>query len=212
MPQVDNQKKTFTFPNKAGRIYLRAIEEIIGQNGLIAVLRLCGLTNYIGQIPPNNFDRGFRFEDMAIINETLEKVYGPDAGRGISLRSGHAAFKYGLREFSDLLGMNDLSFRLLPINLKIKSGLQALADFYNDYTDMIVRMEETATNINWHIDRCPYCWQRTSTRPSCYHMVGILQEALFWISNGKYFRVEETNCISMGDPSCTIQISRHPFE
>lgn len=50
-----------------------------------------------------------------------------------------------------------------------------------------------------------------STAPSCHLAVGILQEALYWISSGKYFNVEETTCIAQGDSACTIEISKTPL-
>jgi len=38
-----------------------------------------------------------------------------------------------------------------------------------------------------------------------------LQEALYWLSGGKVFNVEETACIAKGDPACTIVIDRIPL-
>jgi predicted hydrocarbon binding protein len=41
--------------------------------------------------------------------------------------------------------------------------------------------------------------------------VGLLQEALYWVSGGKYFHVEEKNCIASGDSTCTIVIEQAPM-
>jgi predicted hydrocarbon binding protein len=40
----------------------------------------------------------------------------------------------------------------------------------------------------------------------------MLQEALFWLTGGKSFLVEETQCIARGDNACTIQLPRQPLE
>ena len=64
------------------------------------------------------------------------------------------------------------------------------------------------TGINWFIERCPVCWQRKTDHPSCNLAVGILQEALYWISGGKHFNVEETECIAQGAPACKIVIDK----
>ena len=35
--------------------------------------------------------------------------------------------------------------------------------------------------------------------PVCHLAVGLLQEALYWVSGGKVFNVEEKTCIAAGD-------------
>jgi predicted hydrocarbon binding protein len=46
----------------------------------------------------------------------------------------------------------------------------------------------------------------------CYLAVGALQEALYWISSGKFFGVEEILCAAKGDPTCSIRVGKEPFE
>jgi hypothetical protein len=41
--------------------------------------------------------------------------------------------------------------------------------------------------------------------------VGILEEALSWVSNGREFQVAELSCIAAGDSSCTIAINKKPL-
>ncbi len=42
--------------------------------------------------------------------------------------------------------------------------------------------------------------------------VGILQEGLFWVSSGKSFHVEESQCIARGDPYCLITVNKRPLD
>ena len=49
-------------------------------------------------------------------------MYGPRGGRGLALRAGRACFKYGLKEFGPVLGIADLTFRLLPFKYETQSG------------------------------------------------------------------------------------------
>jgi hypothetical protein len=138
----------------------------------------------------------------------LEEIYGPRGGQGLALRIGQATFKYGLREFGPMLGITDMAFRLLPLPTKLSTGAGIFADTFNKFTDQRVRIEETSDTILWHIDRCPVCWKRTSKNPSCNLAVGILQEALYWISSGKFFNVQEVSCIAQGNPTCSIAIDK----
>ncbi len=212
MSDLEHQATAYHYPNKMGRIALLAFEEVLGRNGLNAVLNLAGLAHLIRNYPPNNLDRAFPFSELAAIHEHLDKVYGQRGGRGLALRAGRACFKYGLREFGSTLGVANLAFRLLPLNMKLSTGAQAFADIFNRYSDQIVRLEEHTDHILWHIERCPICWGRRSEEPCCHLAVGMLQESLFWVSGGKYFQVEEVRCIACGDSTCTVLVDRSPLD
>jgi predicted hydrocarbon binding protein len=202
----------YNYPNKMGRIVLMAMEEVLGRNGINDVLNLSELSRLINCYPPNNFDLQFNFGDLGKIQNALDDLYGPLGGRGVALRSGRAAFKYGLREFGPLMGITDLAFRLLPLNEKLSTGLNVFAEAFNRFSDQRVSIEELPDRFFWHIERCPVCWGRHADSPVCHLAVGILQEAMYWVSGGKHFLVEETQCIAKGDLTCTILIDKKPAE
>jgi len=202
----------YYYPNKMGRIILLGMEEILGRNGLNAMLNMADLPELVANLPPNNLEQGFKFEQLSKIQSSLEKMYGPRGGHGVALRTGRACFKYGLREFGESMGLTNTAFHLLPLNEKILLGSSLFADIFNNYTDQRVHIEDAGSQILWHIDRCPVCWGRQSEGPICHLAVGILQEALYWVSGGRYFCVEETRCIAMGDQTCSIVIEKRPLE
>ena len=51
------------YPNKFGRIMIQSLEEVMGKNGLNAILNLAGLNHYIDNYPPDNLDKGFDFAE-----------------------------------------------------------------------------------------------------------------------------------------------------
>ena len=104
-----------------------------------------------------------------------------------------------------------MAFRLLPLSTKLHTGAKAFAELFNRHTDQRVRVEERENSILWHIEQCPLCWERKAEEPVCHLAVGLLQEALYWVSGGKVFDVEETACIACGDPFCTIKIDTVPL-
>ena len=110
-----------------------------------------------------------------------------------------------------MLGLTEMAFRLLPLPTKLRTGARVFADLFNKHTDQQVRVEETAEKIYWIIERCPLCWERKADEPVCHLAVGVLQEALYWLSGGKVFGVEETTCIAKGDETCTIVIDQTPL-
>lgn len=208
----DRAAPVYYYPNKMGRIILQAIEEVVGRTGLNAALNLANLRHRIGNYPPNNLDKAFAFDELGHLQAALDSLYGPRAGSGLALRSGRACFKYGLRDFGPMLGAGELTFRLLPLEAKLKAGAELLSDLFNRFTDQQVRVEEKEDAFLWHIDRCPVCWRRHSTVAACHLAVGVLQEGLYWVSGGKFFSVEENLCIAKGDPTCTMVIAKQPLD
>lgn len=204
--------KQYYYPNKMGRIVLLAMEEVMGRNGVNAILNLARLKNLVNSYPPNNFDRQFSFDEVGALQQALEDTYGPRGARGLALRAGRACFKYGIREFGPVLGIADLAFRLLPLNMKLKVGFEVFAETFNRFSDQVVRLGEEIDRFRWVISRCPVCWGRRSDEPCCHLAVGILQEGLFWVSGGKSFHVEEVACIAQGDPECVIAINKRPLD
>ncbi|GAB4492631.1 MAG: 4-vinyl reductase [Anaerolineales bacterium] len=201
----------FYYPNRMGRILLLSMEEILGQAALTTLLDRAGAADRIENYPPLTQALEFPFRTVARLQAALEELYGPRGGRGLALRVGRASFLGGLREFGPHLGLTDAAFRLLPLPAKIKIGAGAFAELFNKFSDQRVRLEENSTQITWHIERCPVCWERHTEEPACHLAVGLLQESLYWVSGGKLFHVEEIACHARGDSDCSILIDKTPL-
>jgi predicted hydrocarbon binding protein len=202
---------TYYFPNRLGRIMLLALEEVLGKNGLTALLNLSSLSHLINNYPSNTNDKVISFEVISRLQYALEQGYGPQGGRGLALRAGRVFFSKGLREYGPDLGLNDTAFRLQPPDLKLMDVLYSLTDFFNQNTNQKVVLEDNEQNILWRIKCCPWCWGRQEVEPACYMAVGMIQEALYWVSGGKIYNVVEETCIAQGDSSCIIFIERKPM-
>ncbi len=201
----------FYYPNRMGRIILESMEEVVGKNGLNHVLNLSGRGDLIGNYPPFDSKMDVSFATISGLMTQLENAYGPRGGRGLAIRTGRVAFKYGIREFGQQIGLMETTFRLLPLGAKIRMGGQALAELFNQETDQRVSIKEEDGKLLWVIERCPLCWERHTEDAACHLAVGLLQESLYWVSGGKIFNVEETLCIARGDPTCTIEIGLTPL-
>jgi len=206
-----NAITTYHYPNRMGRIILLSMEEVMGRNGVNALLKLASLPSLIENYPSDNAEPAFSFSTVSNLTEMLEQAYGPHGGRGLALRIGRACFNYGVRQYSTQLGLTQMAFRLLPLPSKLHAGASAFAELFNNFTDQRVRVEEEGGTILWHIERCPLCWERRAPDPVCHLAVGLLQEALYWLSGGKVFNVEEKTCIAAGDQTCTIVIDQSPL-
>ena len=179
-----NALATYYYPNRMGRIILLSMEEVMGRNGVNALLKLASLPSLIENYPSDNTESAFPFSTVSSLTEMLEQAYGPHGGRGLALRIGRACFNYGVRQYSTQLGLTEMAFRLLPLPTKLHAGASAFAELFNNFTDQRVRVEEDNGKILWHIERCPLCWERKAHDPVCHLAVGLLQEALYWLSGG----------------------------
>lgn len=201
----------FFYPNQMGRAILLSMEEVMGRNGVHAILKLASLSSMIENYPPDDKEREFSFSTLSTMTDTLEQVYGPHGGRGLALQIGRACFNSGVRQYGTQMGITEMAFRLLPLPAKVNAGAKAFAELFNVFTDQKVRVEDENGKLFWHIERCPLCWERSAQEPVCHLAVGLLQEALYWLSGGKMFNVEEVTCIATGDETCTIVIDQPPI-
>lgn len=205
------EKSGLYYPNKIARIYLEAMEEVMGRNGLVAALRMAKLEHLIDNYPPSNLDKEFDFADYSGINGALEEIYGPRGGRGLALRAGRASFARGLRDFGALAGVGSTAFKVLPMGAKLKIGIPAMAKVFSQFSDQHSTVEDAGDDYHYHIHKCPVCWGRSADRPICFAAVGLLQEGLRWVGGGAEFRVEEIDCVANGGERCTFRIQKEPL-
>lgn len=201
----------YYYPNRMGRIYLIAMEEVLGRNGLQALLNLSGMRQFARELPPDDLKKEFDFAHITNLNKGLEEIYGEKVSRGYILRGGRALFARGLSQFGALAGVGDLAFKVLPLNTKLKIGIPAIARIFTQFSDQTSYVEEEEECFYYYIDRCSMCWARQHDRPIGYTAIGILQEALRWVSGGLEFRIEEEECICMGAERGVIRIDKEPI-
>jgi len=205
-------KSGYYYPNKAARIAIESLANVMGKNGLNAILNLAHLPHLIDNYPPNNLEREFDFADFTAISIALEEMYGPRGGRGLALRVGRATFADVLRNFGALAGAGDLAFKVLPLPTKLRIGVPAMAKIFSQISDQHSTVVEEENEFIYTIQRCPQCWQRRGMdKPVCFMGAGLLQEGLKWLSGGSEFRVNESKCMAMGDAVCEYVIQKTPI-
>jgi predicted hydrocarbon binding protein len=204
-------KSGYYYPNRFALITIDALEEVMGKNGLNAILNLAHLPQLIEARPPGNLAREFDFANLSSIGLALEEMYGPRGGRGLALRAGRATFADALRNFGALAGVGDLAFKVLPLSIKLRIGIPSMAKVFSQVSDQYTTVEEVDNEFIYTIHRCPVCWGRSDSDKSvCFIATGLLQEGLKWVSGGSEFRVNESKCFAMGDDRCEFVIQKKP--
>ncbi|MBC8333071.1 MAG: 4-vinyl reductase [Anaerolineae bacterium] len=206
-------KSGFYYPNKFALIMLEALEDVMGKNGLNAILNLASLGDLIENFPSDNLNKEFDFSDISATNLALEEMYGPRGGRGLALRAGRATFDDALKNFGALAGAGDLAFKVLPLEAKLHIGVPAMAKIFSQMSDQISTVASREHDFIYTIHRCPVCWGRSGEdKPVCFVAAGLLQAGLRWVSGGKEFRVNESKCVAMGHDVCEFIIQKKPLD
>ena len=202
----------YYYPNRMGRIFLTSMRDAIGQDGLQDLLVEAGADALIRNFPSDNLEQQFDFSYFSNINQGLNELYGPRGARRLALRGGREMFRHGLSKFGDLAGVGNLAFKVLPLETKLRIGIPALARVFTQFSDQQSHTVEKNDHFLYYIDRCSVCWQREADHPICFIAVGVLQEALRWVSGEEEFRIDEIECVAMGADACVFKIDKEPIK
>jgi predicted hydrocarbon binding protein len=187
---------------------MRGIEDVMGINGLNAVLRLSGLERYVDNPPPNNLEFGVLACEYARLNEAIEQFTGR-AGKGMLKRIGRSSFRWGVQEQSAVMGLAGIALKALPQRLRKRAVLLGMRKGIMDtvsYASIEVKDEDGVLVFTDYA--CVSCHMRHAEEPVCHLYAGSLQEAMVY-ATGKdiqEFEVVETHCRANGDGVCRFEI------
>ena len=198
-------------PNAALRVLLDAIEEVMGANGTKAVLNAGGLSQYINNFPPKDLEMGANFAQYGSVQQAVEEFYGPRGARAMLLRIGRATFQFGLKDQPAILGLAGVALKALPEKTRMKLILDRMAKAGMERVNQPTTLVEEDDAFYYIAEECPCRWRPPHDKPCCYVTVGVLMEAMAWIT-GKLHKVEEVACISNGASSCVYRISKEATE
>ncbi len=179
------------------RSFRMSLEEILG---LEQVQKISEHTLPLsGQFP-------FSLAQVMEFQKVLEAVYGVQAGRGLALRSGRAWMKYSLRFLREELGWNRAEFRLLPRHVRIHRGLEGLASWMGQNFKEKFLVTRSPEGWLWQIHDCCLEIDPNGDLPCCYWMIGVLEEALQRLGDGKIFLVRAISSPRQEMPVCLFEI------
>jgi predicted hydrocarbon binding protein len=191
---------------------LLAIRDVIDNNAWDAVLATARLTYLAEALPPADFEAGLSFEEVGRLSEAVESIHGIREGRRLLRQAGKASFPYWIEGFERSIGFADFALRLLPMTFRVRLGLEVMAEILNRYSGQHVTLDSDEHSHYFVLERCGFCRRPQTTTPACSFIGGLLDEVLFWFSQGTRLPVEETSCIACGDAVCTMTVGKVPLE
>jgi predicted hydrocarbon binding protein len=195
--------------NKAFRVVLLAVEEVIGENGLKSVLNFSGLAHYINNLPPNDTEKdGARISDNTKLAAAIEEVFGKDGARAILFHVGRMNAKWGLEENPDVAQAAKSAMAAMSEYDRAKTILTYAANAVSTQLDTETWVEEDGDCILVKDKAASYCFNRESDAPVCHPISGFWSGLVEWAVGNKGWRAEETECMAMGNPYCTCRVWR----
>jgi predicted hydrocarbon binding protein len=211
-PEEKKDGATYYYPNKWARIIFTSAEEVMGERGVAALLNMANMKEFIDNYPPDNMKKEFSFERVGQLQQAIWDMYGSRGARVFATRAGEQSFKDGLSQFKSVAAAAQIAMKVGSLDAKSKIGLEFFSKFFNAVSDQVVEISEDDKHWIWRITRCPMCWGRKSDEPVCHLGIGVLQAAFAWISDGKKFRILETECKAKGDKNCIYMVEKVPVE
>ena len=191
--------------NTIVRQALVSAEEVMGANGLNAVLRLSGLERFVNNLPPDDLEPSIRAAEYAQLNQAIEEFYGR-GGKGMLRRIGKASFQYAINEQASLLGVAGTALKLLPKKQRIKFILNGMVSALKKSNAQVEAwVDEEGENLAYVESSCAICHSRQSEKPICYLYLGSIGEAVRWVT-GKEYKITETHCMAKGDEYCRFEV------
>lgn len=194
--------------NKAFRVILLAVEDVVGKHGTDAILRQAGLPQYINNFPPSNTEHGgHKLRYMSRVNHALFEVYGARGAKAILRRAGKQRALNALEENAALATATRIAMKLLPRRAKVKLGMDTVAREYSHQLSTQIKFFEEGEYFYWEDPHCGNCIDWQSDKPVCHTTVGFIGGMLAWALDDDNFAVEEVECCAKGDAVCKYRIS-----
>jgi len=207
---ISIEKSHKTYPNHPTRAFLLALEDVLGKNGVNALLRIANLQGWIDTYPAENFEREVDLSEFSSINAALDEIYGSRGSHGLARRASKSAFDLTWKQHGALGDLQTAEIDSLPAQTRNKEGLAVFAKVLSATSDLECDVQEEDNIILFRVQNCPVCWGRESSSPTCQGFVGLLEGCLLWLGSGKGFEVTEKECSAAGGEACTFSINKVP--
>ncbi|MBN1572810.1 MAG: hypothetical protein JW984_06390 [Deltaproteobacteria bacterium] len=176
------------------RVTLDATEDVMGKNGMKALMNYAGMSHLFENMPDYSPEKGFTDDDLKAIDQSFLKILGISGTMALYRVIGRAAGRYPLE-----LGIFD-GFQSLPTDEKLLKVIEQIPIFTGRGTVFV-----EGDTIVYDNPLCAFCEGQESTKPICSFVSGLMDEFIAW-SGKKDWRAVETRCKAMGSDSCRYEI------
>jgi predicted hydrocarbon binding protein len=188
---------------------LRAIQEIMGTNGLNSILNMTGLVKYRDNFPPNNEEAQSDAVDVGKLIKGAIDLIGENGVKAILKNAGRKGYRMSLDEKPELTDALGVELKKLASDRdRIASLMGAITyDANRIFGEGHQELVATQDGFEVRIAECEWCWGISGMGgPVCFAELGLEEEAILW-ATGKHYDVTEVACRAMGAERCIFQIA-----
>jgi predicted hydrocarbon binding protein len=199
-------------PNSFMHFTLRAIDGIMGTNGLNSILNLTGLSKFKDSFPPNNEELESDAVDIGKLIKGSIDLIGQNGVKAILKNAGRRGYRMNLDENQELMEAfkGELS-KMATDRDRIAALMGAITyDANRIFGEAHQELIPTENGFEVKIRECEWCWGiHDAGSPVCFAELGLEEEAIFW-ATGQRYEVKETACRAMGAECCVFFIPNAP--
>ena len=197
----------FTLPNKFVAVLLLALDELMGTNGLNALLNTAGLKEWIENPPAKNDERGVDFIQLTVLTQTLIDLYGEKGSQSLMRPANNRIFQELWSSDSRFDFTQDSEFISLDAINRIEQGLEAFSGVLSDQSDLVTSSGLSESGVHFTLAKCPYCWGLEGETPQCSAFIGLLETASRKFAPDSSFSIEESECACSDNDNCVFTIA-----
>jgi predicted hydrocarbon binding protein len=192
-------------PNSIMYVSLLTLKEILGQNGLNAVLNYSDLKRFRDAPPPNNDKLEIPTFEFTQLNASIIDIFGLRGARPLMYNSGRRSVQVILEKNPALFGFINLGLKALSPRKRVEKVLVTV----NKESGKIFGENEKLTILEngFKTEKfdCFWCNGLKAAEPICHTEVGFEAEVIAWAAaGGIQYDIKEVTCVACGDPTCTF--------
>lgn len=141
------------------------------------------------------------------VDASLESQ-GENWTRGMLIRAGRASLYYWMRDNGEQFGWNSMDFRLLSFRYKLLRGIDDLTTWWSQSGAGSFTIDSNDQKVL--VEYQPGV--QAITHLGCCFFMGLIQEYISWLASGKFFPVQEIQCLDRDSQSHVFEISKTPLD
>lgn len=193
------------FPSRVMQSFVETLSANLGQDTLSAVLEKASLPkSWADASYYASLDNARAAQSYSELQAALRAYYGRGA-RGILLRIGGKLWERLLADAPLFIKAQTAVVRKLPLNMRRKSALEALARMIGvNPGDITVHTLDLDLLFVDHAS--PTALRHAGDSAICFVTLGLVRECLYW-AVGVEHDIEETSCRALGAKQCEFKIT-----
>ncbi|MDY7041745.1 MAG: 4-vinyl reductase [Chloroflexota bacterium] len=197
-------------------ILFSQVDEMMGHQSLVMLLRQAGLEQYSNAAPPLDESPSITVEEYSRLLAYIYEIFGPRGSKPLFRRGGRMAAAELRKHHPTRFAVAGTALKLLPGQKRMQIVLDQLCKEGEDIYGTPHRLEEKDDAFELIMEACPYCagiikqtaiTRQPIIRPVCHIPTALIGEMVEWATGAPHL-VGETECMALGALVCRFRVDK----